>query len=81
MRPKNNYDTSPKRISGAVWRDPLDTAEWRNEIPRDRKVVIYCVSGGWVSKEIAERFRKSHGDAHSLEGGIKAWEELGEPVE
>ncbi|MEW6136593.1 MAG: rhodanese-like domain-containing protein [Thermodesulfobacteriota bacterium] len=52
-----------------------------DQVPRDGPVVLYCVKGGCVSEGIANRLQQIHPDVRFLEAGIKAWEELGEPLE
>jgi rhodanese-related sulfurtransferase len=81
VRRKADFDAAPKKIEHAVWRDPEQADEWSGEIPQDRPVIVYCVKGGSVSQSIAKRLEHSHSDVKFLQGGIKAWVELGEPVE
>jgi rhodanese-related sulfurtransferase len=79
VRRKSDYEAAPKKIGSAVWLDPEKADEWKDEIPRDRPVVVYCVKGGSVSQSVADRLQQSHPDVRFLEGGIKAWADLGEP--
>jgi rhodanese-related sulfurtransferase len=81
VRRKADYETAPKRIGHALWRDPDHADEWNEEIPQDQPVVVYCVKGGSVSQSVADRLQQSHPDVKFLQGGIKAWVELGESVE
>jgi thiosulfate sulfurtransferase len=81
VRRKADLEAAPKKIGGAAWRDPEKTDEWIDEMPQDRPVVVYCVKGGSVSQSIADRLQQTHPDVKFLQGGIKAWAELGEPVE
>ncbi len=81
VRRKADFDAAPKKIGGAYWLDPEKADEWSDTVPRDRPVVVYCVKGGSVSQSVADRLQQSHPDVRFLEGGIKAWWELGEPVE
>jgi rhodanese-related sulfurtransferase len=81
VRRRADYAAAPQRIGHAVWRDPEKADEWIAGIPQDRPVVVYCVKGGSVSQSIADRLQKDHPDVKFLQGGIKAWVELGEPVE
>ncbi len=81
VRRRADYEAESKTIGPAVWRDPEEVDEWADEIPKNRKVVVYCVKGGSVSQSIADRLRQSHPDVKFLQGGIKAWAELGEPLE
>jgi len=81
VRRKADFDAAPKKIESAVWCDPEKADEWSAEIPRDLEVVVYCVKGGSVSRSTADKLRESHGNVRFLEGGLKAWADLGEPVE
>jgi rhodanese-related sulfurtransferase len=81
VRRKVDFEAAPKKISGAAWLDPEKADEWIAEIPQDRPVVVYCVKGGSVSQSIADRLSRSHPDVKFVQGGIKAWAELGEPLE
>ena len=78
VRRKSDYEASPQTIGSAVWLDPEKAGEWKDEIPQGRPVVVYCVKGGSVSQSVADRLEQSHPDVKFLEGGIKAWAELGE---
>jgi rhodanese-related sulfurtransferase len=81
VRRKADLEAARKKIGSAAWRDPEKADEWIGEIPQDRPVVVYCVKGGSVSQSIADRLQQTHPDVKFLQGGIKAWAELGEPVE
>ena len=80
VRRKVDFEGAPKKIGGASWVDPEKADEWSAELPQDRPVVVYCVKGGSVSQSIADRLQQSHSDVRFLQGGIKAWMDLGEPV-
>lgn len=81
VRRKVDFEAVPKKIVGASWFDPENPDEWSVEIPQNRPVVVYCVKGGSVSQSIADRLKQSHPNVKFLEGGIKAWVDLGETVE
>jgi rhodanese-related sulfurtransferase len=81
VRRKADFDAAPKKIETAAWLDPEKADEWIAELPQDRAVVVYCVKGGSVSQGIADRLQQQHQNVKFLQGGIKAWVELGEPVE
>lgn len=81
VRRKADFEAAPKKIERAVRLDPEKVDEWIDQVPQDGPVVVYCVKGGSVSQGIAERLQRSHPEVKFLQGGIKAWVELGEPVE
>jgi rhodanese-related sulfurtransferase len=80
VRRKADYESSPAKIGEAGWNDPEKVDQWIDEIPKDQPVVLYCVKGGSVSQSISDRLEKTHPDVRFLQGGIKAWTELGEEV-
>lgn len=59
---------------------PLELVSEAAELDRDRPVVFYCRSGD-RSAMAAEAFRASGWDASSMEGGLVAWAEAGNPLE
>ncbi|MEW6352532.1 MAG: rhodanese-like domain-containing protein [Thermodesulfobacteriota bacterium] len=81
VRRKADFEASPKKIGGAEWCNPEKVDEWSVGIPQDTQVVLYCVKGGSVSQSIADRLQQDHPDVRFVQGGIKAWAELGEPLE
>jgi rhodanese-related sulfurtransferase len=81
VRRKADFDAAPKKIKSAVRLDPEKVDEWIADVPQDGPVVVYCVKGGSVSQSIAARLQQGNHDVRFLQGGIKAWAELGEPLE
>jgi rhodanese-related sulfurtransferase len=49
-------------------------------LARDKPVIVYCRSGN-RSGPAAEAFAASGWDAHSIEGGVIAWQEAGFELE
>lgn len=81
VRRKADFDDSPRKIGTAEWRDPEKVDQWSPEISEERPIIVYCVKGGSVSQSVATRLGQGHRQVKFLQGGIKAWMELGEPVE
>lgn len=81
VRRKTDFDAEPERIVAAERRDPEDIDQWIGEVPQGKPVVVYCVKGGSVSQSIADRLQQSNPEVRFLQGGIKAWKELGGPLE
>jgi rhodanese-related sulfurtransferase len=50
------------------------------EIDKERPVIFYCYSGS-RSALAAEAFAVSGYDAYNLSGGIKAWDDAGQPLD
>jgi rhodanese-related sulfurtransferase len=68
-------------ISGAA-HIPLDRLDQESAATLDsaRPVLVYCLSGN-RSEMAAEALRNSGYDAHSIDGGLVAWDEAGLPLE
>jgi rhodanese-related sulfurtransferase len=74
VRRKADFENSPETISGAIWQDPENVAEWSKTLPKDQDLVVYCVKGGLVSQSVATALQESHPTVRFLEGGILGWE-------
>lgn len=60
---------------------PLDAIGARQgELPRDRRIVTVCRSGG-RSSAAARSLRKAGYEVSNLKGGMKAWQRQGLPLE
>ena len=68
-------------ISGAT-HIPLEQLDpdSAGELDKDGPVVVYC-RGGNRSAAAAEALQNSGYDAHSIDGGLVAWDEAGLPLE
>ncbi len=80
VRRKSDYEAEPSMITGAKWQDPEKIEEWSKTIPNNKRVVIYCVKGGSVSKSVSDYLNNKQIKTSYLEGGIKAWQESGGEV-
>jgi rhodanese-related sulfurtransferase len=80
VRRRPAVEAEPRRIPGAVWREPEEVANWADALNRNRPVVVYCVHGHEVSQEVIGRLRILGFDAALLDGGIEAWKASGGPV-
>jgi Fe-Mn family superoxide dismutase len=81
VRRAGAYANAPSRIAGASWRDPALVADWADELPTDREVVVYCVYGHEVGRATALRLRAAGVEARFLSGGIDAWRAAGRPLD
>jgi rhodanese-related sulfurtransferase len=72
VRREVRFLEAPDLIRGALRRDPERVAEWRDTLPKDAEVVVYCVHGHEVSQGAA----KALGGRY-LEGGIEGWRAAG----
>ncbi|ESW82135.1 superoxide dismutase [Mesorhizobium sp. LSJC268A00] len=67
-------------LPGAKLRAPETIADWADELPRDRPVIVYCVYGFQVSGDAVAELRRRGVDATALSGGIAAWHAIGAPT-
>ena len=67
-------------IGGSTWHDPAEWLEWKDAVPADTPVVVYCAHGHEISQGLAAALSAMGRDARSLAGGIAAWREAGLPV-
>jgi Fe-Mn family superoxide dismutase len=73
----------PKRgdmLPGALRRAPETIADWADELPRDKPIVVYCVYGFQVSGDAVAELRRRGFNAQGLSGGIAAWHAIGGPT-
>lgn len=77
VRRKNDLDSDPVLIPGAVWHDPAEASTWADELRSDQEVVIYCARGGSVSKSTMETLRAKGLTVQYVEGGLAGWKESG----
>ena len=80
VRRRPAFETEPRLLPGAIWRDPERVATWAAELDQQRPVVVYCMHGHEVSQGVVDRLREAGFDAAVLEGGIEAWQAAGGPV-
>ena len=78
VRLPEDYEADPVLIPGARYRNPEAIDEWSSAIPKDSKVIVYCVKGRWVSQKAANYLDGRGFDVYSLSGGIEAWKANGE---
>jgi len=80
VRRKDDYSADPQMIPNAAWKDPNWVTQWSDELPKDKKVVIYCVKGGSVSNSVLDHLLSKDVKACYIQGGIAAWTEQGGPL-
>jgi predicted sulfurtransferase len=42
VRASGDWETSDKKVKGAVRQDPNKADDWAKDLPKDKKIVIYC---------------------------------------
>ncbi|MDH4873979.1 rhodanese-like domain-containing protein [Pseudomonas sp. BN515] len=68
-------------IPGARWLDPEAVFTWKDSIPRDRPVALYCAHGHEISQGIAATLAAMGLDARYLIDGFTGWREAGRPTQ
>ena len=67
-------------IAGGRWQDPALWLDWKDAVPSDGLVVLYCAHGHELSQGLAAALRAMGVDARYLAGGIAAWKAAGAAV-
>ena len=80
VREQDEWEES--RISGADFKPMSRINGWYTDLPQDRPIVVYCHSGA-RSEAVVKALTQQAGmtDVHNMAGGIKAWAQLGLPLE
>jgi rhodanese-related sulfurtransferase len=73
VRRQGAVDGDPVAIPRAVRRAPEAVAQWAPALEPWRPVVVYCVHGHAVSRDVAATLRASGYAAAHLEGGLDGW--------
>jgi rhodanese-related sulfurtransferase len=69
------------QIPGAQWRDPEALFTWKDQVPRDRPVVLYCAQGHEISQGSAATLQAMGLDARYLIDGFAGWRSAGQPTQ
>jgi len=75
------FDGVTEMVEGAHWRDPALVDEWSQMVPKDRKILVYCVYGHEVGRSTALRLRAAGVDAGFIRGGFDGWKAAGGPLQ
>jgi rhodanese-related sulfurtransferase len=68
-------------ITGAQWLDPQALFTWKDQVPRDRPVILYCAHGHEISQGIAATLQTLGLDARYLIDGFAGWRAAGQPTQ
>jgi rhodanese-related sulfurtransferase len=74
------FEADPAMLPGAVWRDPHAVEQWAARLPPGCSLVVYCVHGHEVSRDVRDALRRRGVMAGIIEGGIEGWRAAGGPV-
>ena len=50
VRRDEAFKTAEHLLAGAIWRSPQRVQHWRDGLPRNRPLVVYCAHGQEVSQ-------------------------------
>ena len=64
-------------IAGSKWLAPEGLFTWKDEVPRDRPVVVICAHGHELSQGAAATLRAMGMDARYLIDGFSGWRDSG----
>lgn len=73
VRLNEDLALDPMLIPGAQYNDPELISEWADLLPKNKKVILYCVKGAWVSHKAATYLNEKGYDVSTLTGGIRQW--------
>ncbi|HEY8100652.1 MAG TPA: Fe-Mn family superoxide dismutase [Burkholderiaceae bacterium] len=74
------FSNAETMIPNAQWHDPENIDQWMHALPRDQKILVYCIHGHEVSRNCAIRLSANGFDARFLKGGLEAWQSSGYPL-
>lgn len=80
VRRANDRDASAEQLPDACWHDPEKLSDWADHLPKDKKIVLYCVRGGSVSNSVVDVLQARGLNARFIEGGIEGWKAAGGTV-
>ena len=68
-------------IPGAIWRNPADWLDWKDEFAKTPRVLVYCAHGHEISQGLTATLRAMGVNASYVVGGFSAWLSQGRPVQ
>ena len=77
---REGYEHEAGHIPGSRHIEVTELTAAASELDQSKPVVFYCRSGD-RSTMPAEAFRASGWEAYTLDGGLAAWVEAGQPIE
>ena len=81
VRRAQALQTSGVQIAQADWKDPALWMDWKDAVPNDLPVVLYCAYGHEISQGLTAALSAMGLDARFLEGGMSGWQAQGLPVQ
>jgi thiosulfate sulfurtransferase len=75
VRRSQALQNSGLQISGAKWLNPALWLDWKDEVSKDKPVILYCAHGHEISQGLTAALRVMGLDASYVVGGFGAWQE------
>ncbi len=69
------------QIPEAQWRDPEALLSWKEQIPRDRPVILYCAQDHEISQRSVATLQAMGLDARYLIDGFAGWRDADQPTQ
>jgi rhodanese-related sulfurtransferase len=81
VRRQGARSASGMTIESAIWRDPAQWLDWKDELAAlSGPLVFFCVHGHEISQGMTAALSAMGKDAKYLEGGFSEWQKVGLPV-
>jgi rhodanese-related sulfurtransferase len=74
------FDADERMIVSAIRQRPAEIDRWKDALPKNRPIIVYCVHGHEVSQNAASALQAAGYPATYLEGGITGFREGGGPT-
>jgi len=74
------HEWNEGHVPGAIHRPLSELPTWADDLPKDRPVIFYCLSGGRSGQVLSWCKSAGHAAEGHMGGGIAAWRMQGLPV-
>ncbi len=81
VRAPKDWNPSDKKIKGAVRQDPDEVTIWAANLPKDKKIVLYCQKEGTIIRVARKLNDLGFKQVLALKGGWSEWDKAGYPTE
>lgn len=75
VRRSQAVQNSGVQIRGAKWLNPALWLDWKDDVTKDKPVILYCAHGHEISQGLTAALRAMGLDASYVVGGFGAWQE------
>ena len=83
VRQPKDWEGSDKKIKGAVRQEPKEIKTWAANLPKDKKIVLYCAltNEGTSARVAQDLLTMGFPQVWALKGGWVEWDKTGYPTE